>query len=137
MLSFDEEPYSFSIPVPVNKQTKSCNIDLPLECRVSSDGTQVLISYVETDHEFLTKTIYGQLRATSSTDEVALTQIEIGVVNVGYSVLRAGNIAAEAGSTNKYLIRIKDGEYAGTRLVVLVTLGIMIGTFIIIRNALR
>lgn len=134
MLSFDEEPYSFSIPVPVSKATKSCSIDLPLHCIVSDDGTQVLITYTEPDHDFLTKTIYGQLRATSTADEVALTQVKVGVVNAGYSVLPFGNIKVTPGPTNKYLIRIIDGEYAGVRLLIIVILGLAIGGIIIIRK---
>ena len=38
MWSFDEQPYSFSVPVPVNKATKSCSVDAPLECHVNSEA---------------------------------------------------------------------------------------------------
>jgi len=134
MLSYDETPYSFSVPVPVNKRTQSCSIDLPLHCEVSSDGTQVLITYTETDHDFLTKTIYGQLRATSTSNDVALTQVKIGILNAGYSILKLGSIHATPGPTNKYLIRIIDEEYAGVRLTALLTIGILIGGFLIIRK---
>ena len=48
----------------------------------------MIITYTESNHDFLSKAVYGELRATSSSGDVARTQAKIGIVNFGYSIFK-------------------------------------------------
>jgi hypothetical protein len=130
MWSFDERSYTFNEPIDVTKTTTSCSADPPFTCSVINNGTQVLLTYIEADHEFPTKTITGELRATSDAGDVAKIQAKVQLLNAGYSVFGSSSTPLpQAFIDFPYLLRVKDGHYAGVRFAAIIAL--FVGGFLL------